>query len=121
MIDTFKKIADTLQFLRLPSMILGFVSLVAITTIIISSKSHEEEFFLIPSFVGILWSITTYSFLVYFRDVPEKGGRSWKFSKRLKRAIARAGYWLMGAVFIGTTIGAIFISYRMITIWLRDY
>ena len=121
MIDRFKKIANALQFLLLPSVVLGLVSLVAMTTIIFSSKSHEEDFYLIPSAVGILWSITTYSFLVSFRNVPHKADQSWKFFKRLKRKIARAGYWLTGDVFIGTTLGAIFVSYRMITIWLRDY
>ena len=121
MIDMLKKIADAVQFLRLPSVVLGLICLIAITTILIGSKSHEEDFFAIPSAVGLLWSIITYSFLVYFRAVPDKADQSWEFVKRLKRRIARAGYWLMGAVFMGTTLAAIFVSYRMITIWLRDY
>jgi hypothetical protein len=97
------------------------ICLIAITTILIGSKSHEKEYFAIPSAVGLLWSITTYSFLVYFHAVPEKADQSWKFVKRLKRRIVRAGYWIMGVVFIATTIGAILVSYRMIAIWLRDY
>ena len=121
MIDMLKKIADVIQFLRLPSVVLGLICLIAITTILIGSKSHEEDFFAIPSAIGLLWSITTYSFLVYFRAVPEKADQSWKFVKRLKRRIVRAGYWIMGVVFVATTIGAIFVSYRMIAIWLRDY
>ena len=121
MIDMLKKIADAVQFLRLPSVVLGLICLIAITTILISSESHEEEFFAIPSAVGLLWSITTYSFLVYFHAVPEKADQSFKFLKRLKRRIVRAGYWFMGVVFVATTIGAIFVSYRMFTIWYRDY
>ena len=121
MIDMLKKIADAVQFLRLPSVVLGLICLIAITTILIGSKSQEEEFFAIPSAVGLLWSITTYSFLVYFYAVPEKADQSWKFVKRLKRRIVRAGFWIMGVVFVATTIGAIFVSYRMIAIWLRDY
>jgi hypothetical protein len=39
----------------------------------------------------------------------------------LKRKLARAGYWLMGVSFVGMTIGALFVSYRMIAIWRRDY
>lgn len=121
MIDTLKKIADSLQFLRLPSVALGLTSIIALITIIVAPDSFEEKFFAIPSAVGLLWSVTTYSFLVYFRAVPEKADLSWKLAKRLKRRIVRAGYWIMGAVFIATTTAATFVSFRMITIWLRDY
>ena len=121
MIDMLKKIADAVQFLRLPSVVLGLICFIVITTILIGSESHEEEFLAIPSAVGLLWAIFTYSFLVYFRAVPEKAHRSWKFVKRLKRRMVRAGYWIMGVVFVATTIGAIFVSYRMIAIWFRDY
>lgn len=121
MIDRFTKIANALQFLRLPSVVIGLVSLVTMIAIIVSPKTPEGNFYLIPSAVGILWSITTYSFLVNFHSVPHKADQSWKFFKRLRRNITRAWYWFLGLVFIGTTVGAIFVSYRMITIWLKDY
>lgn len=121
MIDKLKKIADAVQFLRLPSVALGLMSLIAITTIIFGSNSKEWDFFAIPSVVGLVWSMTTYSFLSYFPTVPEKSDHSWSFIKRMKRRILRAGYWIMGVLFIVTTIGAIFVSFRMINIWVRDY
>jgi len=121
MIDKLKKIADTVQFLRLPSVALGLMSLIAITTIIFGSNSKEGDFFAIPSVVGLVWSMTTYSFLVCFRTVPEKSDQSWSFIKRMKRRILRVGYWIMGVLFIVSTIGAIFVSFRMINIWVRDY
>lgn len=121
MIDKLQKIAGRLQFLRLPALVLGLVSLAAMILIILSSKSHKEDYYLIPSIVGLLWSVATYSFLVNFSSVPEKGDSTWKFFARAKRSAIRAGYWLMGALFILTTLGALFVSYRMITIWLRDF
>ena len=121
MIDMLKKIADAVQFLRLPSVVLGLICFIVISTILVGSEPHEEEFLAIPSAVGLLWAIFTYSFLVYFRAVPEKAHRSWKFVKRLKRRMVRTGYWIMGVVFVAITIGAIFVSYRMIAIWFRDY
>jgi hypothetical protein len=121
MIDLLNKIATSLQFLRIPVIVLGLISLAAMITIIIDSKSHAEDFYLIPSAVGVLWSITSYSFIVNFTSVPQKADPSWKFLTRLKRHVRRAGYWLLGVVFIATTAGALFASYRMISIWLRDY
>ena len=121
MIDKLKKIADAVQFLRLPSVALGLICVIAITTIIFGSKSQEGNYFAIPSFVGMVWSLNTYSFLVYFRTVPVKSDQSWNFIRRMKRRILRAGYLIMGVLFIVTTIGAIFVSSRMIRIWFRDY
>jgi hypothetical protein len=90
-------------------------------TIIIGSKSHADDFYLIPSAVGVLWSVTSYSFLINFISVPKRADPSWRFFRRLKRHVARTGYWLLGVVFIATTAGALFASYRMVNIWLRDY
>jgi fatty acid desaturase len=121
MIDILTHIAKALQFLRLPAVAIGLLCLAIMTTIIIRSNSHEGDLYLIPSVVGILWSVTTYGFLVNFHSVPHKADRSWRFFRRLKRNIARAGYWLMGVLFIGTTLGALLVSYRLIRIWLKDY
>lgn len=89
--------------------------------IILTSKSHEGDRFLIPSVVGLLWAMTTYAFLVTFRSVPEKASKTWRLVSRLKRNISRGWYWFISAVFVGTTVGAIFITIRMASIWLRDY
>ena len=121
MIDKLQRVAGRLQFLRLPAMVLGLVSLAAMITIIVSSKSHEDDYYLMPSVVGLLWSMASYSFLVNFCSVPEKSDSSWKLVARLKRSAVRAGYWLLTVLFFLTTLGALFVSYRLIAIWLRDF
>lgn len=121
MIDKLQRVAGRLQFLRLPAMVLGLVSLATMITVIVSSKSHEDDYYLMPSIVGLLWSMASYSFLVNFSSIPEKSDSSWKLIARFKRSAVRAGYWLLAMLFILTTVGALFVSYRMITIWLRDF
>jgi hypothetical protein len=121
MIDSFTKVANSLQILRLPSVIAGLLSAVAMLTVIITSESHEGDFYLIPSSIGLLWSIATYSFLVNFRSVPEKAALSWKLFSRIKRNLIRAWYWLIAILFVGATLAVVAVSYRMIAVWLRDY
>ncbi len=121
MIDRFAKVANTLQILRLPSVIAGVLSSAAMLTVIITSKTHESDFYLIPSSVGLLWSIATYSFLVNFQSVPNKAESSWSLFERIKRNAIRAWYWLIAVLFVVTTIAVMAISYRMIAVWLRDY
>ncbi len=121
MIDLFSKIATALQPFRLPVIVLGVISLAVLITTIFGSKSHAEDYFLIPSAVGLLWSFGSYGFIVNFTSVPQSADPSWSFFKRLKRHMIRTGYRLLGVVFIVLTAGIIFTSYRMVSIWLKDY
>jgi hypothetical protein len=121
MIDRFTKIADALQFLRLPSVVVGLVCLVGAVTIVVSSNSHGGDLYLIPSVVGMLWAVATYTFLASFRAVPPRADSSWGLFRRLKRRVVRIGYWLMAALFIGTTAGVMAVSYRLLAVWFRDF
>ena len=121
MIDKFQKFAQAIQFLRLPSIAVGLFSLASIVVIIFTSKSHEGDHFLIPSFVGLLWSLSTHSFIVTFYSVPERAVKTMSFFSRLKRNINRGWYWFISIVFLGTTLSVIVVTYRMVSIWMRDY
>ena len=121
MIDKFQRIAQIIKFLRLPSIAVGLISLASMVVIMFISKSPESDRFLIPSIVGLLWAISTYSFIVTFRSVPEKSNISLKFFSKLKRNINRGWYWFIGIVFLGTTVAVMFVTYRLVSIWLRDY
>ena len=121
MINKLQGIAQAIQILRLPSIAVGLISLALMVVIMFTSKSPESYRFLIPSVVGLLWAISTYSFIVTFRSVPEKANKSSKFFSKLKRNINRGWYWFIGVVFLGTTVAVMFVTYRMVSIWLRDY
>ena len=121
MIDKLQGFAQTIQILRLPSIAVGLISLASMVAIMFISKSPESDRFLIPSIVGLLWAISTYSFIVTFRSVPEKSNISLKFFSKLKRNINRGWYWFIGIVFLGTTVVVMFVTYRLVSIWLRDY
>ena len=85
------------------------------------SESHESDRFLIPSIVGLLWAISTYYFIVTFRSVPKKANKSMKLFSKLKRNINRGWYWFIGVVFFGTTVAVMFVTLRMVSIWLESY
>jgi fatty acid desaturase len=121
MIDSFKKVATALQLLRIPSLAIGLASLLLLIKTVLGAQSPDGDLYIIPSTVGILWSLATYAFLVNFRSVPEKSDPAWRFSKRLKRNLARGGYWFLGIIFVGVSIAAVIISLRMFSVWLKDY
>lgn len=121
MIDKLGKIAHALQLLRLPAIVVGFACLGAMMVIIFKSTSLEEDFYLIPSIIGVLWAVTTYIFLAGFGSVPPKAKQSWKLIRRVKRRLVRTWYLLLAITFLGTSILAITVTCRMISIWVRDY
>ena len=121
MIDNLQKIAQAIRILRLPSIAVGLIAIVSAIVIIFSSNTHEGDHFLIPSIVILLWAMSTYVFIVTFRSIPEKPDKSFNIIAKLKRNASRGWYWFISIVFIGTTLAAIWLSYRMGYIWLRGY
>lgn len=121
MIDKLQRIAQAIQFLRLPSVAVGLICLASIVLVVLTSESHDGDRFLIPSFVGVLWAMSIYSFIGTFRSVPEKADETLSFFSKLKRNISRGWYWFIGAIFLGVTVAAMYVTRLMVLIWLGDY
>lgn len=120
MIDKLQRIAQAIQILRLPTIAVGLITLASIVVIIFTSKSHDGDRFLIPSIVGLLWAMSTFSFIKVFRSVPEKASEESSLFSKLKRNINRGLHWLIGVVFLGSTVFVIFVTYRLVSIWIKD-
>ena len=121
MIDKLQRLAQGIQILRLPSIVVGLIGFASIIAIMFTSKSPEGDRFLIPCIVGLLWAMSTYSFIVTFRSVPAKANKSLKLLGKLKRNINRGWHWLIGLLFLGTTVAVMFVTLRMVSIWMKDY
>jgi hypothetical protein len=118
MLFRLQRIAVSLRVLRLPLVILGLICLTMATLIVFSLTPANTERFLIPSCVGMLWALSAYSFIGTFQFVPGKADESFTFSSRLKRNMHRAWYWIIGFITLGVTIAAVYVTNRMISIWL---
>ena len=121
MIDKFKRIAQAIQVLRLPSLMLGLISLASLVATIFIFASDQGDRYIIPCIIGLLWGMATYSFIVTFRALPDKPNVSPRFFGKLKHAITRVWYGLISLIFIGATVAIFVITIRMILIWLRDH
>ncbi len=121
MIDKLQRIAQTVQFLRLPVIAVGLFCLATMAVIILNSYSHDANRFLVPSFVGVLWAISAYAFIVTFRSVPEKAGETLRFFSKIRRNLYRSWYWFISVVFLGTTATAMYLTNSLVSMWLRDY
>ena len=119
MIDKFQRVAESLQFLRIPAIVLGFLFLSVIAAVLIGLGSDEMNQLLEPCFIGLIWALATYSFVETFETIPAQADRVDSFLVRIRRKISRAWYWLIALVFVGTTVFALILSSRLLSIWLR--
>ena len=110
-----------MRILLLPSMLVGSICLVSMAIIVMGARSEEFERFLTPSLVGFVWAATTYSFIATFCTIPEKADNSQRLIGKLKRRISRGWYWFIAVVFLGTTVAALILTGRLMSIWLKDY
>jgi energy-coupling factor transporter transmembrane protein EcfT len=121
MINLLQKIAQAIAFLRLPCVAIGLFALATAAAIVFNSNLNADELFLIPSVIALLWAMSCYFFIVTFNSVPENPDKALKFTARLKQNTKRAWYWFIGLVFILTTLAAASVTYRILSIWLKDY
>ena len=121
MIDSFRRVARRIQILRLPSIVVGLVCLTSIVVILVASGSRAEDRMLMPSFVGLLWATSLYSFIESFCWAPERLVEKQGFIRDLKYRIRRGWYWIRGFIFLASTAIALVITSRMVSIWLAEY
>jgi fatty acid desaturase len=120
-IDRIGRVAQASGWLRIPSMATALACLMAIVALLIASDSRESDRYLMPAALGLLWSVSVYTFIALFRSVPAKPSPDWAFLGRLRRKMTRAWYWLLALLFVCTTAGALFVTVQMLRVWLDEY
>jgi len=89
--------------------------------IVVASDSHEDDRMLMPSFVGLLWAISLYTFIESFRSVPERLAEKQGLLSGFRHSIRRSWYWIKGVIFLAATALALVATSRMVSIWLSEY
>ena len=75
------------------------------------------DVYLIPSFVGFLWLLALYSFIVCFRSLPPRKGPGAGWSMRLRLLLARGAYWLIAVLLLCVSVSLVLVSVRFLRIW----
>lgn len=121
MIDSFHNLAVRLRPLLSTTIALSVVFVLAAAAIVVLADSPAQDRYLMPSVVGVLWSLSAYAFIATFQHVPSKISARDGWLTGAGRRLQRGWYWLLALVFLGTTGVALFVTVRLATIWFRDY
>jgi hypothetical protein len=121
MIDHLQRLAQRIQSLRLPSAVLGAAGLATLVVAVLILEPDQGDPYIIPGFIGMLWGMSTYSFIVAFRSAPGKNSNPVGVFRKLVHRLHRCWYGFISVVFLVTTVAVIVVTIRMISIWLRAY
>ena len=71
--------------------------------------------------LGFVWALNCLGLLYTFPEIPRKSKKEDRFFLKLKLKLKRLWYWILGLLFIFTSIALLIISIRLMGIWFRDY
>lgn len=94
-------------------MVFGYVLLI--------EEGADKDVYIIPSIVGVLWSLACSLLLSVFPHVPPKPDKNQRFLKRLKIRLARGGYHIGALLFCLLSAAIIWLTIRLINVWLADF
>ena len=121
MIDRLRRTAQAGDKLKKPLLLISFCCVGVSIFIVAISTSHEGDRFLFPTILGFLWFLSGYAFIETFQRVPNNARHIKGLFKWLKLKLARLLYWLIGFVFLGTTLAIVILSVRILSVWLREH
>lgn len=119
MIDRLQAVAAKIRPLQYVAAGTGLFFLGAVVFFVLSAGVGDK--YLIPSLVGLLWSVSAYNFILIFRFVPERADPAEKRRERVKDVLRRGSYWLVTLLFAGTTLAVVVASSKLLTVWYQDY
>ncbi|MEJ2308413.1 MAG: hypothetical protein P8Z31_06290 [Gammaproteobacteria bacterium] len=121
MLDRLNRLAGWLLPVRnlfLGLAILGFLMIVA--SLFIESRGEEGRF-VIPFLMLFLWAFSVYVFIINFAVVPSGARQGDGLMRRSWQRARRTWYWLVALFFLLTTAACLYLTIRLVMLWLRDF
>ncbi len=117
MLSTLGSLSRLLRWTKPVVLLLGIASFSLFIATLFQLAGIETDIYLMPSVLGVLWSLLFFFLLSTFPHVPPKPDKELSWFKRLKVRLQRGIYYLLGTLFIILTLAAIRITFSMLGIW----
>jgi len=121
MIDKFSKLSKKIYWVKPIAyiMVVGFIGMFGYA--IIFRNAGDTDVFVIPSILGVFWSLLLISFTSIFPNVPSITNSDEHSLKPIRMRLKRGIYNIIGLVFLILSVALIFISLKTLGIWREDY
>jgi hypothetical protein len=93
--------------------ILGYVMFI--------EEGADKDVYIIPSIVGVLWSLVCSLLLSVFPYVPTKPDKQQRFFKRLRIRLVRGGYHIGSLMFCLLSASVVWLTLKLLNVWRTDF
>jgi len=113
-------IADWLFSFRVVFLVLAAFFAASIGYGFIFLTPVEQNQFIMPSFLALLWSIMFYILLVFTHKKPKIYSEKLGFINQFKLKVHRLFYALFSLVFFVLTFAVFVVSFRLLNVWYSN-
>ncbi len=121
MIEFIGSISKRFQWSKPFVLLAGLLFFTLFIVTILDIPYFQSGEYLIPSLVGTLWSALFFVLVSAFPYVPTAPQKNDTFLFKMKRRIQRGLFYMLGVIFIVSTIGVIFLSFKLFGIWQDEF
>ena len=88
---------------------------------VLIEEGADKDVYIIPSLIGVLWSLVCLLLLYIFPYVPPKPDEQMRFIKRLKIRLARGGYHIGSLMFCVLSASVVWLTLKLLNVWRADF
>jgi hypothetical protein len=121
MLDRLNRIACKLLRFRTLFLGLALFGFLALMTSLFAETGRDQGLFTMPALTLFLWALAVYVFILNFAVIPQREMQEGGLARRVWQRLQRAWYWLVGLFFLVTTLVLLYVTARIVTLWLRDF
>jgi fatty acid desaturase len=121
MIDRLREFAKQVIWLKPLLFIAVAASCIVFGYVVLFEENAEKDIYIIPSIVGMLWSLVCLFLLSVFPYVPPRPDKKLRFSKRLKIRLTRVGYHLGSLIFCVLSASVVLLTLKLLNVWHSDF
>lgn len=121
MIDHLSAFSKKLVWLKPLLFITTAAAIIVFGYLVFIEEGTDKDVYIIPSIVGVLWSLVCSLLLSVFPYVPPKPDKQQRLLKRLKIRLARGVYHIGSLMFCVLSVSAVWLSLRLLNVWRTDF
>ena len=121
MIDHLSAFSKKFVWLKPLFFITTVVAFIVFGYVVLIKEGADKDVYIIPSVVGVLWSLVCLLLLSVFPYVPPKPDKQQRFFKRLEIRLTRGGYHLGSLMFCVLSASVVWLTLRLLNVWRADF
>jgi len=121
MIDYLSVFSKKVVWLKPLFFITTAVAFIVFGYVVLIEEGTDKDVYIIPSIVVVLWSLVCSLLLSVFPYVPPKPDKQQRIFKRIKIRLARGGYHLGSLIFCVLSVSVVWLTLKLINVWLADF